>query len=110
MASGRSWGEGRREEGSITLGHKEQLHTYVHNDAVEAHSCVDSDSGSPCKQLTKTLGRNVLLLSNYQQLCIVQVKVWYTDVCGTILLCVCIRMCTVARSRVRQRDGQRLTT
>ena len=36
MASGRSWGEGRREEGSILPVHMEQLHTYVYNDAVEA--------------------------------------------------------------------------
>ena len=57
MASGRSCGEGRREEGSPTPVYKEQLHTYVRNDAVEAHSCVDTDdSGSPCKQLTKTFG------------------------------------------------------
>ena len=35
MASGHSWGERRREEGSPTPVHKEQLHTYVRNDAVE---------------------------------------------------------------------------
>ena len=49
-------GEGRREEGNVTPAHKEQLYTHVLNDAVEAHSCVDTDSGSPCKQLTKTFG------------------------------------------------------
>ena len=29
MASGRSCGEGSREEGSVLAVHKEQLHTYV---------------------------------------------------------------------------------
>ena len=71
-------------------------------EAVEAHSCIDSDSEisfdeqyttvdmyvfsatctHSCKQLTTPLGLKVLLLSICQQLCIAhQVKLHYQTVC-----------------------------
>ena len=86
---------GRREvlhKGSVTPVHKEQLHTYVHNDAVETHSCVDTDSGSLCKQLTTTFGLNcpaneylttVVYCSSSERLLYL-----LTYTCGTIILCV----------------------
>ena len=74
--------------------HKEQSHTYVRNDAVEAHSGVDTDSGSPCKQLTKTFGlkRPAVYLSTVVYCSSSESLLYHIYICGTIILCVCIRM------------------
>ena len=87
---------GGRREALHQCTRSSYIHMYVRYDAVEAHSCVHTDSVSPCKQLTKTLGlkcpaieylTTVVYCSSSESLLYLRMYI-----CGPILLCLSIRM------------------